>query len=151
MDIQYAGEHLLYGKIGHLFIITAFAAVLLSSISYFLSSKNKLENDSWKSIARAAFGVHTLSVFGIIAILFFLIKKHFFEYYYVWHHSSLLLPTRYMFACFWEGQEGSFLLWTFWHCILSFFIIKKSGEWEAPVMAVISIVQVFLSSMLLGI
>lgn len=84
-------------------------------------------------------------------VLYYLILNHRFEYYYVWEHSSTILPQRYIFACFWEGQEGSFLLWTFWHTILSLFIIRKAGEWEAPVMTIISMVQIFLCSMVLGI
>src|ERR1035437_1911689 len=83
--------------------------------------------------------------------MFYLIYNHYFEYYYVLHHSSLTLPFRYMFACFWEGQEGSFLLWAIWHVVLSWFIIRKGGEWEAPVIGVIATVQVFITSMLLGI
>lgn len=58
---------------------------------------------------------------------------------------------KYILSCFWEGQEGSFLLWTFWHVVIGFILQRKSAEWEAPVMTVISLVQVFLGSMLLGI
>ena len=58
---------------------------------------------------------------------------------------------RYILSCFWEGQEGSFLLWSFWHVILGFILQRTSKNWEAPVMATVSIVQAFLASMLLGI
>lgn len=148
--MQYIGEQLIWGDIGNLLIILAFTGALLSGIAYFFSNKNPLEK-SWKNIARASFYIHTASVTGIFVVLYFLILNHRFEYYYVWQHSSTILPTRYIFACFWEGQEGSFLLWTFWHTILSIIIIRKSGEWEAPVMIIITLVQVFLCSMVLGI
>ena len=58
----------------------------------------------------------------------------------------------YIMSCFWEGQEGSFLLWTFWNVVLGNILYRTiDSKWEAPTMAVYSLVQVFLASMLLGI
>ncbi len=148
-EIQYIGEHLIWGKIGHLFIVLAFVASLASAIFYAYSIRT--EEPSWKSLARKAFAVHTFSIIGIFGLLFYLIIKQRLEYYYVWEHSNSIMPLRYIFACFWEGQEGSFLLWMFWHCVLSWFIIRKGGEWEAGVMTVISTVQIFLVSMIMGV
>ncbi|HRG59713.1 MAG TPA: cytochrome c biogenesis protein CcsA [Bacteroidia bacterium] len=152
MNIQYIGEHLLPGQFGNLFLVLSFTAALLSCIAYyFASNQNNLENNSWKSIGRTAFYLHGLSVFAVMGILFYIIFNHYFEYQYVWQHSSKSLPIRYMLSCFWEGQEGSFLLWSIWHVILGFILMRKTGNFEAPVMTVFSSVQVFLSSMLLGI
>ncbi|MFN4235527.1 MAG: heme lyase CcmF/NrfE family subunit [Bacteroidia bacterium] len=150
MEINYIGELLWPGKLGNLFIVLSFVSALVASISYFFKAQNPLEN-SWQQIARSAFYLHSFSVVGIIATLFYLILNHRFEYHYVWQHSNSELPIRYMLSCFWEGQEGSFLLWTFWHVVLGLILMKRSGEWEAPVMTVFSLVQVFLASMLLGI
>lgn len=150
MEINYIGELLWPGKLGNLFIILSFVSALVASISYFFKAQNPLEN-SWQKIARNAFYLHSFSVVGIIATLFYLILNHRFEYHYVWQHSNSELPIRYMLSCFWEGQEGSFLLWTFWHVVLGLILMKRSAEWEAPVMTVFSLVQVFLASMLLGI
>jgi cytochrome c-type biogenesis protein CcmF len=150
MDINYIGELLWPGKLGNLFIILSFVSAIVSSIAYYFKAQQPLE-ESWKKIARSSFYLHGISVIGIIATLFFLILNHRFEYHYVWQHSNSELPIRYMLSCFWEGQEGSFLLWTFWHVVLGIILINRSGEWEAPVMTVFSLVQVFLASMLLGI
>ena len=147
----YIGEHLLIGKVGNVFVILSFVLALLASISYFLASKWGEQSSSWKRIARNAFRIHGLSVIGIVIALFFMLYNHYFEYEYVWHHSNKEMPLRYILSCFWEGQEGSFLLWTFWHVILGIILQRTSKSWEAPVMAVISLVQVFLTSMLLGI
>ncbi|NCU03943.1 MAG: cytochrome c biogenesis protein CcsA [Chitinophagaceae bacterium] len=57
----------------------------------------------------------------------------------------------YILACFWEGQEGSFLLWSFWHCVLGAIIILREKKWEAPVMTTISFMQFALATMVLGI
>ena len=152
MEINYIGEELIWGRIGNAFIVIAFAAALLSVVSFLsgVFSKNETDQSSWRKLARYTFYIHGLSVVGIISLIFFLIQQHRFEYYYVWQHSSMILPVKYMWACFWEGQEGSFLLWTFWNIVLGTILIRTSKEWELPVMAVVMMVQVFLCSMVLG-
>jgi cytochrome c-type biogenesis protein CcmF len=149
MEIQYSGEQLFFGHAGNLFIALAFTSALLAAVAYFISLRSP--DRSWIRMARTAFGVHSFSVLSVLGILFYLILNHRFEYYYVWEHSSYAMPLRYIFSCFWEGQEGSFLLWIFWHVVLSWIIIRKSGEWEGPVMGIICTVQVFLASMVLGV
>ncbi|MBL7923604.1 MAG: cytochrome c biogenesis protein CcsA, partial [Bacteroidia bacterium] len=151
MNIEYQGEHLGYGQLGNLLVILSFTAALLSALSYFISSRSKEEGLlPWLRLSRLSFSIHAISVIGIVVLLYYLIHGHFFEYYYIWQHSNTVLPIKYMWACLWEGQEGSFLIWSFWHVILSFFIIRKSGKWEAPVMFTIMVIQTFLASMLLG-
>jgi cytochrome c-type biogenesis protein CcmF len=54
-------------------------------------------------------------------------------------------------STFWNGQEGSFLLWMFWHAVLGIVIIFTNRFWEAPVMSIFSVVQAFLASMILGV
>jgi cytochrome c-type biogenesis protein CcmF len=149
--MEYIGEHLDIGKVGNVFVILSFVFALLASISYFFAAKDNDETSSWKLIARAAFRIHGLSVVGIVVTLFVMLQNHYFEYEYVWHHSSKAMPMRYIFSCFWEGQEGSFLLWTFWHVVIGILLQRTAKNWEAPVLATISLVQVFLASMLLGI
>lgn len=149
--MEYVGEHLWIGKIGNLFVLLSFVFALLSAISYFSSAKNNEDSSSWKKIARLSFRLHGISVFGIVATLFIMLTNHYFEYEYVWHHSNKEMPMKYILSCFWEGQEGSFLLWTFWHVVLGLILQRTSKDFEAPVMSIISIAQVFLASMLLGI
>lgn len=148
--INYIGEHLLPGKLGDFFVFASFVAALLSFISYAFATSQK-QDTSWKTIARWAFRAHSISVIGIVCTLFYMLLNHYFEYQYVWQHSSKDMPSIYMLSCFWEGQEGSFLLWTFWHVILGNILMHKSNNWEPYVMTILSIVQVFLASMLLGI
>lgn len=151
-EIQYQGEHLGYGQLGNLLVILSFSAALVSLISYWFAfrSQDEIEKRSWMKFSRTGFFLHALSVSGIIVLIYFLIHGHYFEYYYIWQHSNTILPVKYMWACLWEGQEGSFLIWTFWHIVLSLLIVRKAGEWEAPVMFVMMIIQAFLASMLLG-
>lgn len=151
MDIQYTGEHLLPGQIGRLSIIIAFVFALTASVAYVISAtRDALQAASWKRFARIAFFIHGTAILGIVAALFYIIFNHFFEYQYAWQHSSRALPVKYILSCFWEGQEGSFLLWSFWHVVLGTVLIFRAGKWEAPALAVVAITQAFLGSMLLG-
>lgn len=140
--------HSLVGNIGHFSAILAFVASLLAAFSYFNASKNEQD---WLMLARASFFVHFLGIIGVVASLFSIIYNHYYEYYYAWSHSSNNLPTHYMISCFWEGQEGSFLLWMFWHGVLGIMIIFFHKKWEVNVMTVFAVVQAFLASMILGI
>lgn len=149
MEISYIGEQLWWGWIGNLLVILSFTASLLAAASYWYG--HKTGDDGWRSLARKAFFVHAASVVGIIGLLMFLITRHRFEYYYVWEHSNTQMPMRYILSCLWEGQEGSFLLWTFWHILLGLLLIRWSGVWENTVMFIVSLAQVFLASMILGV
>ncbi len=143
--------HTFIGNLGHFFVILAFIAALVSAYAYFTQTKNSIEDQSWAKLARWSFGIHAFAVLGIIFSLFFIIYNHYFEYHYAWSHASKNLPTHYMISCFWEGQEGSFLLWMFWHAVLGAVLIFTNKRWEAPVMSVFMFVQAFLASMILGV
>jgi cytochrome c-type biogenesis protein CcmF len=149
--MEYIGEHLQIGIIGNVFVILSFVCALVASLAYFFAARDNEESPSWKSMGRIAFRLHGFSVFGIVVTLFIMLYNHYFEYEYVWHHSNKQMPMRYILSCFWEGQEGSFLLWTFWHVVIGFVLQRTAKNWEAPVMSVLSLVQAFLASMLLGI
>ncbi|MEI6488809.1 MAG: cytochrome c biogenesis protein CcsA [Bacteroidota bacterium] len=149
--MEYLNEHLGIGKIGNIFVILSFVFALLSSISYFFAARINENTASWKRIARISFRIHGLSVIGIVGTLFVMLYSHYFEYEYVWHHSSKAMPMRYILSCFWEGQEGSFLLWTFWHVFIGLILQRSAKTFEAPVMSIVALVQAFLGSMLLGI
>jgi cytochrome c-type biogenesis protein CcmF len=151
--MDYIGEHLLPGQLGHFFIVLSLTASLVATFAYFKSTQSKIEADAkqWKSLARYAFLTEVISVIAIFCILFYIIYNHLFEYKYAWQHSSLSLEFKYMLACFWEGQEGSFLLWSIWHCLLGLILIKTSKQWEAPVMTVVSFAQFCLATMIAGI
>lgn len=148
-EIKYITERLWIGQLGHAFVILSFVTALLSCVCFYLSFKNK----DFVKLARISFNLHGFSVLGIAGTLFFMLFNHYFEYQYVWQHSNTEMDMKYILSCFWEGQEGSFLLWTFWNIILGW-ILKyqlKNGEWEVPVMTVFALVQVFLASMLLSV
>jgi len=145
--------HYFIGDLGHLFVITSFVTALISAFAYWRAGQSAElhQRNLWLSNARVGFYIHAAAVIGIATVLFTIIYRHYFEYHYAYAHSSLHLPGQYMISCFWEGQEGSFLLWMFWQSVLGLILIHTQRTWEAPVMLVFSLVQAFLVSMILGV
>ncbi len=145
--------NLFIGNLGHLFVILSFVLALASAFSYFRATRlTGLEaKKEWTGNGRMLFYLHSLFVVGVIVVLFLIIYQNRFEYHYAYAHASRVLPVHYMISCFWEGQEGSFLLWIFWNSLLGIVLINTNKRWEAPIMVIFAVVQAFLASMILGI
>ena len=101
-------------------------------------------------MAKNCFRYRCSGCFSIFVTIYYIIRSHLFEYNFAWEHSSKALDFKYLLACIWEAQEGSFLLWTMWHSVLGIILIFKAGKWEAPVMTVISFAQFCLATMIMG-
>lgn len=146
-------EHLFIGNFGHFFVLLAFTASLLSTTAYFIASRKTdlQEKKSWINFARTSFFIQIIAVLSVFVSIFSICYHHFYEYLYAWKHTSKELETKYLLACIWEDQSGSFLLWAIWHCVLGIVIMVRRKEWEAPVMTIISAAQVFLAVMIMGI
>ncbi|MCU0340990.1 MAG: cytochrome c biogenesis protein CcsA [Spirosomaceae bacterium] len=164
---------MLLGNLGHLLVIISFVTALVATFAYFRASNltplppllNEREESPplsvgrgagagggvWLRFARLSFYVHAAAILGVCVTLYVIIYGHHFEYHYAWSHSSKALPWYYMISCFWEGQEGSFMLWMFWQAVLGVILIRKVGTLEAPMMTVYALVQAFLTSMILGV
>ncbi|MEL6718339.1 MAG: cytochrome c biogenesis protein CcsA, partial [Bacteroidota bacterium] len=151
-EIQYIGEHLLPGQTGRLAILLAFVAGLLAAVSYYFATQKRgtTEVKSWTNLGRVSFLLHGLGVFTVIGVIFYIMTQQYYEYQYVQAHVSEDLPFRYIFSAFWEGQEGSFMLWMFWHVVLGGVLILVGKKWEAPTLSVLALIQVFIGSMILG-
>lgn len=151
--MNYLGEHLLPGQIGHFLAILSLVSSLIASYAYFKANKiiDLTERQRWIRFARAVFAVETISVFAIFGLIVYIVSNHYHEYFFAWNHSSRSLAPKYLLSCIWEDQSGSFLLWSIWHCVLGWTLIWKNKEWEAGTLFVINIGQVCISSMLLGI
>ena len=149
-DIQYIGEHLLPGRLGHFFILLALVSAILSIVSYRKTTLQP-EDKSWLKLSRISWGIHTVSILSVIGLIFYMMISQMYEYDYVWHHVSDDLPMKYIFSAFWEGQEGSFLLWMFWHVVLGSIVVFTAKRWEPGVMTWLSLVQLVLVSMIAGV
>ena len=145
--------HYFIGDLGHLFVIISFVAAVVTAFSYFkaTTSTDLTLKNQWLINGRTGFYIHVISVLGICVTLFVIISNHYFEYHYAYSHSDKKLPPYYLISTFWNGQEGSFLLWMFWHAVIGVTLIFVNKFWEAPVMTVFALVQACLASMILGV
>jgi cytochrome c-type biogenesis protein CcmF len=145
--------HYFIGNLGHFFVISSFVAALATAFSYFKAATTDEvdQKNAWLINGRIGFYIHSFAVIGIVVTLFIIISNHYFEYHYAFAHSDKKLPTYYLISTFWNGQEGSFLLWMFWHAVIGIVLIFTNRYWEAPVMTVFALVQAFLASMILGV
>jgi len=150
MDIYASGTNIIFGQVGHFLIILSFVAAIVSAIAYGISS-TKNDVRQWIPLGRMAFLLHSFALFGVIFLMLFMIRSHMFEFAYVWRSSNNALPMRFLLSSFWEGQEGSTLLWMFWLAIIGIILLFRSKEWEGPVMIWVALAQALLGSMLLGI
>lgn len=150
--MEYLGEHLMPGQLGHFCAVLSFVAALLAAVSFFIATQRRstAQFNSWRNLGRFAFILHGLTTFGVIALLFYILTGKMYEYQYAWANISDDLPMEYVFSAFWKEQQGSFLLWSFWHIILAVVLMFRAGKWEAPVLAVIALAETFIASMLLG-
>ena len=151
--LQYIGEHLLPGQFGYFFTLLSLVASLVASFAFAKAfySNNIEEEQSWNKLAKIAFGIEVVTVIASFVILTYVISNHLFEYKYAYSHSDKNLPFEYLLSCFWEGQEGSFLLWSFWHCVLGTIIMFKVKWRPNGVMMSLSFVQFLLASMVIGV
>ncbi len=150
--MTFENEHLLPGQVGHFFVLLAFVASIVSAISYFTATKIQAENEkqSWIRFARGAFFIQVFSLLAVFSCIYYICSNHYYEYLYVYKHASKELEPKYLLACIWEGQEGSFLLWALWHCALGMVLIFTAKKREAAVMTIINTAQFFLILMILG-
>jgi len=129
--------------IGRILIYIAFVSVLFATIGYYLGFRGRRN-----LIPKARLSYHISAVMVILAsaFLLYLILTHQFQYTYVWSYSSTDLSTPLLISTFYAGQEGSFMLWTFYTSILGLFLMSyaRRNGYEPEVMSVYSLVKVFL-------
>jgi len=138
-------------ELGFAFVNLGFVGAAIATVAFFFAFRNP-DQGSWARLGKGAFLVHGLAVVSTIGYLLGLIFTHQYQFHYVYSHSANELPTHFMLACLWEGQEGSFLVWSFWHALLGTLVLfRVARNWRAPVMLVIASVQTILASMVLGV
>jgi len=148
-EIKYIGEHALWGVFGKVFVVLAFGAAFFSFLGLVIGLRKK--DDQLLKWSRWAFSIHALAILGVCITLFSLLFLGYTEYDYVWKHSNSTMPFRYLLSCFWEGQEGSFILWMFWHAVLGMVVLNGKNKFKHQILWVVALVQMFLVTMILGV
>jgi cytochrome c-type biogenesis protein CcmF len=147
-------------KFGIITFYLALAATILSDIFYFQSAwkeEHSTGRDRKKSIAktdtsllnaRMTYYLACSLISLAVLYLFYLIVTHNFQVAYVYQYSSRDLPLGILLSTFWAGQEGSFLLWTFYTAIMGLVLIRTNKLFEKISMVLVNTVQIFFLLML---
>ena len=135
--------------IGSMLVKLAFAGVVFSAISYFLSSRKKEE--AWAIRGRYGFYIAALGTILSAGFLLYLLLTHQFQFTYVWNYSSTSLSTPLLISTLYAGQEGSFMLWALYTSIIGLILMQYSAKrgYEAEIMFVYSLILTFLLLMLI--
>jgi cytochrome c-type biogenesis protein CcmF len=136
-------------NIGVALVWTGLASILVAIVSYLIGLRTAGEEGESKPpaqrFARLAYFAAAACVIGIAVIHSTLLLTHRFDINYVYRYSARGLPPGYLFATFWAGQEGSFLLWAFWTSVLGAILACTAGRRIEPrVMPVYGCVLAFL-------
>jgi cytochrome c-type biogenesis protein CcmF len=123
-------------QFGDLFIYSATACAALSAILYLLVWRGEAR---LLAAARNAFRLATALVVAALGTLVYLIMTHDFGVAYVYSYSSLDLPWYYLISSLWGGQEGTFLLWLFYTCILGLIMLQTAKQFERGTMFFLSL------------
>src|SRR5438477_3038734 len=99
--------------IGATALLFAFGAAIYAVVIALLGARLKRQ-EMIRSAERATYGVFGLVTIAMVVVLYALLA-HDFRLQYVASVSSRAMPTFYVIAALWGGQEGSLLLWL---CIL---------------------------------
>lgn len=127
-------------------IILTFALIfsIISMVMYYLNFKGYNNTISY---ARIFYHLTTIFIIVASALLWYYIMTHQYQYYYIFSYSNNTLPPGLLFASFWGGQQGSFLLWILFTVLIGIFLqsySSKRGDLEPRLMAVFTLVTSFL-------
>jgi len=135
--------------IGGILVKAAFAACLLSVLSYF--QYHRKGRALYLTAGRTAYFFTVTTVFATAGYFLSLILTHQFQYTYVWEYSSRELTTPLLVSTFYAGQEGSFMLWTLYLSVIGIFLVlhSRSKGYEPEVMTFYGLIELALLTMLI--
>ncbi len=120
----------------------AFLAALTSSVA---GLGVLLGREAAAPVARAAFRVQWLALLGGAVFLWWILFNHQFQYQYVHDYSSKDMPSYYVYAAFWGGQEGTFLLWALLTSTLGLVLMRWRSALMQPAMFFLNLPVIMLT------
>lgn len=130
--------------IGNIILTFALLAGVFSVAMYYLTFRGY---NNTKQLARIGFHATAILVLAASALLLHAILTHQYQYKYVYDYSGSGMSTGLLLSTFWAGQEGSFMLWTFFTSIIGLVLLdytSKRGDLEVRVMMIFTLALSFL-------
>ena len=128
-------------NLGQFLCWIAFFASLISGLSWLAATGGR---EAALRPARIAFRIQWLALFAAAATLWWILFSHQFQYQYVASYSSTAMPARYVYAAFWGGQEGTFLLWALLTTTLGLILMRLRHSLTTPAMFFLNLPLVLL-------
>jgi cytochrome c-type biogenesis protein CcmF len=119
----------------------AFATALVAGGLYLAVGTGRERLRPW---ADGTFRLQLVLLVGLGAWLWVLFLTHQFQYSYVASYSSRDMAPQYVFASFWGGQQGTFLLWAIYGAALGVLLSRSRNRLVPTAMFFLNWVQVFL-------
>ena len=108
-------------NLGQAFTWVAFFASLAAGLAFLAAAGGR---SAAERPARIAFRVQWLAYVAAAGFLWYILFTHQFRYQYVASYSSSAMPHHYIYAAFWGGQEGTFMLWALITCTLGLLLMR---------------------------
>ncbi|MGH7731059.1 MAG: cytochrome c biogenesis protein CcsA [Candidatus Eiseniibacteriota bacterium] len=128
-------------NLGQVLCWIAFLAALASGLAFMAATGGR--EGAWRP-ARIAYRIQWVALLAATAFLWVILFQHQFQYQYVASYSSRAMPARYIYAAFWGGQEGTFLLWALITCTLGLILMRLRHALTAPAMFFLNLPLVML-------
>ncbi|TSA28518.1 MAG: cytochrome C biogenesis protein, partial [Ignavibacteriales bacterium] len=130
--------------IGNILLTLGLIAGVFTVVMYYLTYRGY---QNTLSLARIGFHTTAIMVIASAALLLYAVLTHQYQYKYIYNYSGSDLPTGLLMSTFYAGQEGSFMLWTFFTAVIGLVLLdytSKRGDLEPRVMMTFSLVLSFL-------
>jgi len=119
----------------------SFLAALTAGLLFLAASGGR--ESAWGP-AKLAYRLQWLSYLAAAVWLWHILFTHQFKYQYVASYSSLSMPPQYIYAAFWGGQEGTFMLWAFLTCTLGLVLMRVKHDLIKPAMMFLNLPLILL-------
>lgn len=128
-------------NLGQALLWVAFFSSLVSGIAWLAATGGRTGAEP---VARVAFRLQWVALLGGAATLWWILFNHEFQYQYVASYSSRAMPPHYIYAAFWGGQEGTFMLWALITATLGLLLMRVKHDLTVPAMFYLTLPLVML-------
>ncbi len=130
--------------------LTAMTAYLVATLDTAgqMAAPGTPEHQRWafrQSIGHTAFVLQWAALVAGAAFLWWILFSHDYRYQYVASYTSRAMPNKYVYAAFWGGQEGTFLLWALITASLALVLMRWRHALKVPSMFFINLPLVMLT------
>ena len=128
-------------NIGQALNWTSFLAALVAGLAFLAVMGGREEA---VGVARSAYVVQWGGLLLAAAELWRILFNHDFRYEYAAAYSSTAMPGRYVYAAFWGGQEGTFMLWALLTATLGLVLMRGRHKLTVPSMFFLNLPLIML-------